>query len=111
MLDAVNWQIHSVSQRNKVKIQPVNYQLNDQEKILKKIMAALILNQTSTASITEESVNRDQNFLNAAPITIHSTDGVALKLNHLKEKFASYVRRKDFISQCIKGKIFPKGFT
>ena len=36
MLDAADWQFHSVSQKSKVKIQPVNDQLNDQEKILKK---------------------------------------------------------------------------
>ena len=67
------------------------------------------MNQTSTATITEESVNRNQNFLTASPITIHNTDGLAPKLNCLKEKFARYVSHKDFISQCIKSKFVPKG--
>ena len=75
MVDAVNWLIHSASQRNKVKIQPVNYYLNDQEKILKKKTTTLILNQTSTAIITKESVKRDQNVLTDSPIIIHKTDG------------------------------------
>ena len=36
MLDAADRQFHSVSQRNKVKIQLVNNQLNDLDKIMKK---------------------------------------------------------------------------
>ena len=33
MLDAANRRFHSVSQKNRMKIQPVNDQLNGQEKI------------------------------------------------------------------------------
>ena len=61
------------------------------------------MNQALTATFTEESVNRNLNFLTASPITIYTTDGLALKLNHLKEKPARYISHKDFISQCIKG--------
>ena len=64
-----------------MKTQPVNNQLNDQEKIEKK-MPAVIVNQASVATIAEESFNRNQNFLTASSITIHNTIELALKLNH-----------------------------
>lgn len=64
-----------------MKTQPVNNQLNDQEKIEKK-MPAVIMNQASAAAIAEESFNRNQNFLTASSITIRNTIELALKLNH-----------------------------
>ena len=63
----------------------------------------------STATITEESVNRNHSFLTASSITIHNANGLALKLNCLKEKSARYFLHKDFISQFIKSKLVPKG--
>ena len=63
----------------------------------------------STATITEESVNRNHNFLTASSIIIHNANGLALKLNCLKEKSARYFLHKDFISQFIKSKLVPKG--
>ena len=82
------------------------------------------MNQASTTTITEESANRNQNFLTASPIiihntdglalklnsliTIHNTDGLALKLNSLKEKSTSYVSYKNFITQCINSKLVLK---
>ena len=39
----------------------------------------------------------------------YNTDGLATKLNRLKEKSAKYVSHKDFLSQIIKNKLFPKG--
>ena len=39
------------------------------------------VNQAWTATITEESVNRNENSLTAFPITIHNTNGLTLKLN------------------------------
>ena len=61
------------------------------------------------ATITEESVNRNQNFVTAFPITTHNTDGLALKLNCLKEISAWYLSLKVSTLQCIKSKLVPKG--
>ena len=100
MLDASYRQFHAVSPINKVKTQPVNDQLYD-------------LNNNCEPSVNSYNYlrisQRSQNFLTASPITIHNTDGLALKFNHLKEKSARYVSHKDFISQCIKSKLVPKG--
>ena len=71
-------------------------------------MPRIIMNQASIATITEESVYRNQNFLTASPITKHNINGLALKLSGHKENSTSYVSHKDFISQCIKSKLVPK---
>ena len=70
-------------------------------------MPTIIANQAPLAAITKGLVNKNQNFLAAS--TIHNTYGLTLKLNHLKEKSASYVLYKDFISQRIKSKLVTKG--
>ena len=72
-------------------------------------MLTIIVNQAPTATVIEELVNINHNFLTASPITIHNTDGLALELNRLKEKSARYLSHKDFISQYIKSKLVPKG--
>ena len=66
------------------------------------------MNQASAATITEDSINRIQNFSTASPI-IHNTDESTLKAKCLKEKCASYISHKNFISQCVKNKLVPKG--
>ena len=71
-------------------------------------MPTIIMNQASIATITEESVYRNQNFLTASPITKHNINGLALKLSRHKENSSRYVSHKDFISQCIKSKLDTK---
>ena len=50
-------------------------------------------------------------FLTASPTLglKHNKDGLAIKLNWLKEKSARYVSHKDLLSECIKSKIFWRG--
>ena len=66
------------------------------------------MNQASAVTIIEDSINRIQNF-STASLVIHNTDKSALKPKCLKEKYASYISHKNFISQCIKNKLVPKG--
>ena len=42
---------------------------------------------------------------------MHNTYGLALKLNRLKEKSTRHFSQKDFISQCIKISLVPKGLN
>ena len=77
---------------------------------LEEATPTIIVNQASTVTITEESVNINHKLLTASPN--HYTQPncrLALKLNRLKEKSARYVSHKDFIKQCIKSKLVPKG--
>ena len=69
----------------------------------------IIVSQASAATITKESVKKIHKFLTASPINIHNADGLAPKLNRLKEKSARYVSHKDLISQSIKSKLVPNG--
>ena len=71
----------------------------------------VIISQVSTATITNETVDQNQNFLTASSTLgqKHNTDGLAIKLNRLKEKSARYVSHKDLLSQCIKSKFVLKG--
>ena len=56
------------------------------------------------SATTEESVNRCWNFLVASPVTINSINGLAMKLNLLKQKCAKYPP-SNFVSQCIISKL------
>ena len=96
-------QFHQKQSDNTTSQRPTKRQSED----LKETTPTIIVNQAPTAKVTEESVNRNQNFLRASPV--HNIDGLALKLNRFKEKCATYVSHKDFVSQYIKSKLVPKG--
>ena len=81
MPDAANQQSHSVSQKigkNTTSQWPTKQPRADPQ----EAMSIIIMNQASTATITtttKELVNRNHNFLTSSPITIHNTNGLALK--------------------------------
>lgn len=53
---------------------------------LEETRPIIIVNSASAATIIDESFNRNQNFITASPITIHSIYELALNLSLLKEK-------------------------
>ena len=71
----------------------------------------VLISQASTATITDETVNQNRKFLTASPALgqKHNTDRLTTKLNRMKETSARYVSKRDFLSQCIKIKLVPKG--
>ena len=54
----------------------------------------IFISQVSTATISDETVNQNRNFLTAS-LTLdqkYNTGGLAFKLNRLKEKSVRYAR-------------------
>ena len=49
-----------------------------------------IISNSSMSRIIQEEDNVNSNLLTAAPLQNHNTDGLAIKLNRLKEKPARY---------------------
>ena len=68
----------------------------------------LIRNSFSSTSIQEED-NINSNLLTVAPPQNHNTDGLAIKLNHLKEKSARYNSHRNFLSKCIQENLVAMG--
>ena len=73
----------------------------------------IMVSQASTATITNETVNTNPNLLSpfSTQTQYHNTDGLAIKLNRLKEKSARYTSHKEFLSQCIDNKLVPQGLS
>ena len=54
-------------------------------------------------------MNEDQNFLITPIFAERHKEQQAIKLNCLKDKNARYQSHREFLSQCIKSKLIPKG--
>ena len=63
----------------------------------------------SNSSTYQEEDNINSNLLRAAPPQNHNTDGLAIKLNRLKEKSARYNSHRDFLSKFIQENLVTKG--
>ena len=50
----------------------------------------ILISNSSMSQIIQEEDNVNSNLLTAAPLQNHNTDGLAIKLNRLKEKPARY---------------------
>ena len=82
MLVAANRQFYSVSKKqseNTTSQRPIKRLRED----IEKTTPTTVVNQGSTAKITEESRDRNQNFLTTSPNTTYNTAGLAVKLNPL----------------------------
>ena len=73
-----------------------------------KTSATITLN-SSKFTIMQEGDNMSSNLLTATPSQNHNTDGLAIKLNCLKEKSARYNSHRDFLPACIQENFVPKG--
>ena len=60
-------------------------------------------------TIIQEGDKMSSNLLTATPSQNHNTDGLAIKLNCLKEKSARYNSHRDFLPTCIQENFVPKG--
>ena len=91
-----------------MKIQPINDQLNNQEKIQRKQRQQLLRTKHQQLHLLKSQSTETIAFLLHLQLP-YNTDGLALKLIRLKEKSARYVSHKYFVSQCIKSKLVLKG--
>ena len=63
----------------------------------------------STATLTEEVVNANPNYLLTETQKERSTNFLAIKLNRLKDKNLRYESHLEFLSSCISDGLIPKG--
>ena len=68
----------------------------------------IIVNQASTATLVEETFNEGNNFL-SPPMFGERKKELALKLNRLKDKNARYESHEEFLLQCIRPGLIPRG--
>ena len=69
----------------------------------------ILISNSSMSSIIQEEDNINSNLLTEAPLQNHNTDGLAIKLNCLKEKPARYTSHRDFFSKCAQESLASKG--
>ena len=69
----------------------------------------ILVNQVSTATLAEDTVNKENNFLSTPMFREKKKEQLTLKLNRLKDKHARYKSHKQFLEQCIQAGLIPKG--
>ena len=65
-----------------------------------------MISNSSSSTIIQEEGNINSNLLTETPPENH--DGLAIKLNCLKEKSARYISHRDFLSKCVQENLVPK---
>ena len=69
----------------------------------------ILISNSSSSTIIKKKRNINSNLLTAAPQQNHNTDGLAIKLNRLKEKSARYNSHSELLSKYIQENLVPKG--
>ena len=71
----------------------------------------ILISNSSTSTIIQEedNINSKEVLSTEALPQNHNADGLALKINYLKEKSPRYNSHRDFLSKCIQQNFVPKG--
>ena len=71
--------------------------------------AGILVSEVLTSTLIADNLKEDQNFLVTPTFVERHKEQQAMKLNRLKDKNARYQSHREFLSQCIKSKVIPKG--
>ena len=72
------------------------------------ITPEILISNSSSSVIIQKEGNINSNLLTATPPQNHNTDGLAIKLNSLKEKSARFNSHRDFFVKMYTGKPCPE---
>ena len=70
---------------------------------------AILVSEASIATLIEDNLKEDQNFLITPTFAERQKELQAMKVNHLKDENARYQSHREFLSQRIESKLIPKG--